>query len=105
MMRRQTPLISKSSDGKDASSREQVALPCAEVLFSPMIYRKDYERPLRVATSNITAATNTAPLTIYCDEISMPIRFMPLVRESITSAPMIEPVTLPTPPAADTPPT
>ena len=35
----------------------------------------------------------------------MPIKFMPEVSESITSAPMMEPVTLPTPPAADTPPT
>ena len=35
----------------------------------------------------------------------MPIRFMPLVREVITNAPMSEPSTLPTPPAADTPPT
>jgi hypothetical protein len=35
----------------------------------------------------------------------MPIKFMPLVRDVITSAPISDPTTLPTPPAADTPPT
>jgi len=35
----------------------------------------------------------------------VPIKFMPLVSEIITNAPMSDPVTLPTPPAADTPPT
>ena len=35
----------------------------------------------------------------------MPIKFMPLVRDVMTSAPMMEPTTLPTPPAADAPPT
>ena len=59
---------------------------------------------LRVVTSKTTAATSTAPRTMYCNELSMPIRFMPLVSEVMTSAPMMEPSTLPTPPAADTPP-
>lgn len=33
----------------------------------------------------------------------MPIKFMPFVREAITNAPMSDPITVPTPPAADTP--
>ena len=59
----------------------------------------------RVAASKITAAARTAPLAMYWIEISTPIRFMPLVSDPMTSAPMSEPNTLPTPPAADTPPT
>lgn len=35
----------------------------------------------------------------------MPIRFIPFVSDTMTNAPMIDPVTLPTPPATDTPPT
>ena len=35
----------------------------------------------------------------------MPSRFMPLVSDNITTAPSSEPITLPTPPAAETPPT
>ena len=58
----------------------------------------------RVVTSKITATASTAPRTMYWYEMSVPIRFMPLVSDMYTSAPMIEPVTLPTPPAAETPP-
>src|SRR5689334_4411975 len=72
-------------------------------------HRPDYQAEgyfprVRVVTSKITAAARTAPLTMYCIEISMPIRFMPLVRDIITSAPISEPVTRPMPPAGDTPP-
>ena len=35
----------------------------------------------RVVTSKMTAAARTAPRTMYCREMSVPIRFMPLVRE------------------------
>ena len=35
----------------------------------------------------------------------MPIRFMPLVSDIIANAPTIDPVTLPTPPDGDAPPT
>ena len=53
----------------------------------------------------MTAPTNTAPRTMYWMDISMPIRFIPEVRDIITRAPIIEPVIVPTPPAAETPPT
>ena len=42
---------------------------------------------------------------MYWMDMSAPIRFMPFVSEAITKAPMIDPVTLPTPPATATPPT
>ena len=42
---------------------------------------------------------------MYWRDMSMPIRFMPFVSDAITNAPMSDPTTLPTPPAADTPPT
>ena len=35
----------------------------------------------RVATSKMTAAASTAPRTMYWNEMSVPIRFMPLVRD------------------------
>ena len=35
----------------------------------------------------------------------MPIKFMPFVSDVITKAPISDPITVPTPPAADTPPT
>ena len=53
----------------------------------------------------MTAPTSTAPRTMYCIEISIPIRFIPEVRDIITRAPMKEPMIVPTPPAAETPPT
>jgi len=34
----------------------------------------------RVLTSKITAAASTAPRTMYCREMSTPMRFMPEVR-------------------------
>ncbi len=55
---------------------------------------------LRVLTSNTTAATNTNPRIMYCQLMPTPIKFIPFVREAITKAPVIAPVTLPTPPAA-----
>ena len=42
---------------------------------------------------------------MYWTEISTPIRFMPFDREAITKAPISDPMMVPTPPAADTPPT
>ena len=56
-------------------------------------------------TSKITARTNTAPRIIYWYDIPTPNKFIPLIKEAITIAPTIAPVTLPTPPAEDTPPT
>ncbi len=60
---------------------------------------------LRVATSNMTAPASTRALTIYWMEMSQPSRFIPFVRDAMTNAPRIEPVTLPTPPATAAPPT
>lgn len=40
---------------------------------------------VRVVTSKITAGTSTAPRTTYCREMSIPIKFIPLVRENMTS--------------------
>lgn len=59
----------------------------------------------RVMTSKMTAAARTPPRIMYWYEMPTPSKFMPLESEAITTAPIIEPVTLPTPPAADTPPT
>lgn len=63
--------------------------------------QKIYLARRRVATSKITASARTAPLTTYWEEMSMPIRFVPLVKEIYTSTPISDPSTLPTPPAAD----
>jgi len=76
-----------------------------ELCDRPPAERMDYFARLRVVTSKITATANTAPRTMYCKDISMVIKFIPLVSEVMTNAPMIEPIILPTPPAAETPPT
>ena len=76
-----------------------------ELCDRPPSVKMDYFARLRVVTSKITATANTAPRTMYCKDISVPIKFIPLVSEVITNAPMIEPIILPTPPAAETPPT
>ena len=65
----------------------------------------DYFALFLDVTSNITAAARTRALMMYCQDMSMPIKFMPFVNEIMTNAPMSDPITLPTPPVADTPPT
>lgn len=65
----------------------------------------NYARCLRVMTSKMTAAAKTAPRIMYWYEMPTPSKFMPLDSEAMTIAPMMAPVTFPTPPADETPPT
>jgi len=59
---------------------------------------------LRVITSNMTARSKTRPRMIYCNEISVPRRFMPFISDMYTRAPTKDPLIEPMPPAAETPP-
>lgn len=83
------------------------------VLWQPLSYRNSeigditqfYLLRFLVLTSKITATARITPRIIYWYEMPTPRRFIPLVSDAITKAPIIEPVTLPTPPFAETPPT
>ena len=44
------------------------------------------------------------PLTMFCASLPVPTRFMPLVSDTYTSAPINDPTMLPTPPRVDVPP-
>ena len=50
------------------------------------------------STSKTTAPSSTRPLTTFCRLESMPTMFMPWLMTPISTAPMIMPDTLPTPP-------
>src|SRR5512139_2198798 len=99
------PSPATNSDTSQPYSRETSALPLQQIPSQITItIGLSYFACLRVATSKITAPASTMPLTMFCASLPVPIRFMPLVSETYTSAPINDPTMLPTPPAAETPP-